>query len=156
MYNIQTIRKDFPVLTRKVNGQQLVYLDNAATSQKPKCVIDALRHYYNFYNANIHRGIHSLSEEATEAYEACRQKTSQFIGAQDSRSIIFTRNATEAINLVAYSWGRNNIFSGDEIVVSAMEHHSNLVPWQQLAANQGAKLVYIELTSEGLIDLNQV
>ncbi|MBI4533404.1 MAG: aminotransferase class V-fold PLP-dependent enzyme, partial [Candidatus Melainabacteria bacterium] len=108
MYNIQKIREDFPILTRKVNGQQLVYLDNAATSQKPKCVTDALRQYYDSYNANIHRGIHTLSEEATEAYESCRQKTSHFIDAPDSRSIIFARNTTEAINLVAYSWGRNN------------------------------------------------
>jgi cysteine desulfurase/selenocysteine lyase len=153
MYDINKIRKDFPILGRQVNDRPIVYLDNAATSQKPQCVIKALKDYYENYNANIHRGIHTLSEEATEAYESVREKVRQFIGASDSRSIIFTRNTTEAINLVAQSWGRVNISAGDEIVLSAMEHHSNLVPWQLLAAGRGAELKFIELTPDGQIDM---
>ncbi|HEY9871061.1 MAG TPA: cysteine desulfurase [Candidatus Obscuribacterales bacterium] len=153
MHDINKIRKDFPILGRKVNGRPVVYLDNAATSQKPECVIKALKDYYEQYNANIHRGIHTLSEEATEAYESVREKVRQFIGAPESRTIIFTRNTTEAINLVAQSWGRANISAGDEIVLSAMEHHSNLVPWQLLAAERGAELKFIELTADGQIDL---
>lgn len=156
MYEINKIRKDFPILGRNVNGRPIVYLDNAATSQKPACVIKALKDYYESYNANIHRGIHTLSEEATEAYESVREKVRQFIGAADSRSIIFTRNTTEAINLVAQSWGRANISAGDQIVLSAMEHHSNLVPWQLLAAERGAELKFIELTADGQIDLEAV
>ncbi len=155
MIDVQEIRKDFPILERQVNGKQLIYLDNAATSQKPRCVIQALQSYYEGYNANIHRGIHTLSEEATSAYEGVREKVREFIDAPESRCVIFTRNATEALNLIAYSWGRTNILPGDEIVLSAMEHHSNLVPWQLLAAERGAKLVYLELTPDGLIDLEQ-
>jgi cysteine desulfurase/selenocysteine lyase len=155
MFDIQKIRSDFPILARKINGRPLVYLDNAATSQKPACVLEALSDYYSNYNANIHRGIHTLSEEATVAYECVREKLRDFIGASESRSVVFTRNATEAINLVAYSWGKKNILPGDEIVISAMEHHSNLVPWQLLAAERDAKLVYLELTADGLIDLEK-
>lgn len=153
MYDVETIRKDFPILDRQINGHKLVYLDNAATSQKPNCVIKSLTDYYQSYNANIHRGIHTMSEEATEAYEAVREKVKRFINAPDIRGIVFTRNATEAINLVAHSWGRNNILAGDEIVLSPMEHHSNLVPWQLLAQERGAKLVFLELTADGLVDL---
>lgn len=153
-FDIQQIRRDFAILSRSINGKPLVYLDNAATSQKPQSVIQALTDYYQNYNANIHRGIHTLSEEATAAYEAVREKVRDFIAAPDLRSIVFTRNATEAINLVASSWGRTNILPGDEIVVSALEHHSNLVPWQLLASERGAKLVYLELTESGEIDLD--
>jgi cysteine desulfurase/selenocysteine lyase len=154
MFDVQKVRNDFPILKRKLNGQTLVYLDNAATSQKPESVIKALVDYYQNYNANVHRGIHTLSEEATDAYEAVREATKDFIGASDSRSIVFTRNATEAINLVAHSWGRKNIFTGDEIVISAMEHHSNIIPWQELCAERGATLKYIELTADGLLDMD--
>ena len=153
MYDIKKVRADFPILSRQINGNRLVYLDNAATTQKPRQVIEALCSYYELNNANIHRGIHTLSEEATIAFEAVREQIAAFIGAPASRSVIFTRNATEAINLVAYSWGRTNVLSGDEIVVSAMEHHSNLVPWQMLAAERGAKLTFLELTADGLLDM---
>ncbi|MBX9685223.1 MAG: cysteine desulfurase [Candidatus Obscuribacterales bacterium] len=150
------IRQDFPVLQRMINGKRLVYLDNAATSQKPKQVIDAISNYYSNYNANIHRGIHTLSEEATEAFEAVRPKLASFIGAADAREIIFTRNATEAINLVAQSWGRQNIKEGDEIILSPMEHHSNLVPWQMLAKEKNARLVFLKLTEDGLLDIESL
>jgi cysteine desulfurase/selenocysteine lyase len=153
MLNVSRIRQDFPILDRHVNGKRLVYLDNAATSQKPIQVIDAIERYYKHYNANIHRGLHTLSEEATAAYEEVREKIQQFIGAPETREIIYTRNATEAINLVAYSWGRQNVLPGDEIVVTAMEHHANLVPWQQLAIERGAKLVFLELTADGEVDM---
>ncbi len=153
-YDLNHIRSEFPVLSRRVNGKPLVYLDNAATSQKPECVIESLSNYYRSYNSNIHRGIHTLSEEATAAYEAVREKIKDFIGAADSKEIIFTRNTTESINLVVSSWGKQFIRPGDEIVISPMEHHSNLVPWQQLAQNQGARLVYLEMDEQGHIDLN--
>src|SRR6185437_12196648 len=144
MFDVAKIKKDFPILERRINGKPLVYLDNAATSQKPLSVIEALSDYYRNNNANIHRGIHTLSEEATQEYEGARQKVADFIGAPEARSVIFTRNATEAINLVMFTWGRQNINAGDEIVLTAMEHHSNLVPWQMLAKEKGAKLVFIE------------
>ncbi len=153
MLDTAKISRDSPILSRLVNGRRLVYLDNAATSQKPGVVIDALKHYYEYYNANIHRGLHTLSEEATAAFEGVREKVRNFIDAASEREIIFTRNATEAINLVASSWGRNNLKEGDEIVISAMEHHSNFVPWQQLANEKGAKLRFLELTDDGQIDL---
>jgi cysteine desulfurase/selenocysteine lyase len=124
VYNVETIRELFPILNREVNNQLLVYLDNAATSQKPQSVIDALSHYYSNYNANIHRGIHTLAEEATAAYEATRITVQDFISAASSDEIIFTRGTTEGINLVAYTWGRQNIKAGDEIIISAMEHRS--------------------------------
>ena len=137
MFDSKTIRKDFPILKRQVNGRQLVYLDSAATSQKPTSVIKSLTDYYENYNANIHRGIHTLSEEATEAFETTREKIRLFIDAAENREVIFTKNATEAINLVAQTWGRQNVLAGDEIVVTPMEHHSNFVPWQQLASMVG-------------------
>ncbi len=152
--DVWAVRRDFPVLDQQVNGHPLVYLDNAATSQKPLCVIEALDEYYRRYNANVHRGIHKLSEEATAAYEEARQKVARFLNAHSPKEIIFTRNTTEAINLVAYSWGRANIREGDEIVLTEMEHHSNLVPWQLLAQEKGARLRFIPVTDEGLLDLD--
>ncbi|HYM14691.1 MAG TPA: cysteine desulfurase [Dehalococcoidia bacterium] len=150
MYDVDQIRKDFPILDRKVHGRPLVYLDNAATTQKPRQVIDALVHYYEHYNANIHRGLHTLAEEATAAYEASRAKTGRFINAEHpEQEIIFTRNTTEAINLVAYAWGRANLTPGDEIVFSAMEHHSNLIPWQLAAEATGARLVHVDIDATG-------
>ena len=133
--DIKKIRKDFPILSQKVHGKPLVYLDSAATSQKPTSVIEALADYYKEMNANIHRGIYALSEEATQAFEATRKKVAQFIGAKEERSILFTNNTTESINLVAASWGRKNVKAGDEILLTQMEHHSNIVPWQLLAQN---------------------
>ncbi len=152
-FDVEKIRRDFPILDRVIEGKRLVYLDNAATSQKPSQVIKAITNYYEQYNANVHRGIHTLSEEATVAYEAVRETVREFIGAEETCEIIFTRNTTEAINLVAYSWGKQNVLPGDEIVLSPMEHHSNLVPWQQLAAEREAKLVYLDLTEDGQINM---
>ena len=149
MVNVEKIRKDFPILGREIHGKPLVYFDNAATSQKPTQVIDAISDYYKQHNANVHRGVHKLSEEATAAFEGARKKVADFVNAGDVRQIVFTRNATEAINLVAYSWGRKNIKKGDEILLTQMEHHSNLVPWQILAKEMGAKLKFIPITPEG-------
>lgn len=143
------IREDFPILKREVHGKPLVYLDNAATTQKPQAVIDALVEYYSSYNANIHRGIHALAEEATGKYEATRQKVADFIGAPDVSNIVFTRNTTESINLVAQAWGRKFLSAGDEIVLSTMEHHSNLVPWQILAKEKGLTLRFIDIDDDG-------
>lgn len=150
-FDVNEIRKAFPVLEREVNNQLLVYLDNAATSQKPQVVIDALAHYYSNYNANIHRGIHTLAEEATAAYEASRKSVQQFINASSSDEIIFTRGTTEGINLVAYTWGRKNIHKGDEIIISTMEHHSNIVPWQILCDEKKAVLKVIPINDDGEI-----
>lgn len=146
---MQSIRQQFPVLNRLVKGKPLVYLDNAATSQKPQVVIDALVDYYSGYNANIHRGIHTLAEEATAAFEATRDTAQRFINAAHREEIIFTRGTTEGINLVAYTWGRQNISTGDEIVISGMEHHSNIVPWQILCEEKGAVLKVIPVNDEG-------
>ncbi len=154
MLDTKKIVKDFPILSREINGNKLVYLDNAATSQKPSKVIEAISHYYEHYNANVHRGLHTMSEEATEVYEGVREKVAAFIGAEDTAEIIYTRGTTEAINLVAYSWGRQNVLPGDEIVLTPLEHHSNLVPWQQLAAEREAKLVFLELTEDGQVSLD--
>ncbi len=151
--DISRIGKDFPILDRKVNGNPLVYLDNAATSQKPKQVMAAMDDYYRVHNANVHRGIHTLSVEATEAYEESRAKVAKFVGVKDSSEIIFTRNATEAINLVAYSWGRLNISKGDEIVLTVAEHHSNFVVWQQLVIENGAVLKVVPVDENGELDL---
>lgn len=152
--DVYGIRQQFPILTREVKGKPLVYFDNAATSQKPQAVIDALINYYTTYNANIHRGIHTLAEEATTAFEATRDAVQQFIHAASREEIIFTRGTTEGINLVAYTWGRQNIKAGDEIIISTMEHHSNIVPWQILCEEKGAVLKIIPITDEGelLID----
>ena len=148
-FDVNEIRKSFPVLEREVNNQLLVYLDNAATSQKPQVVIDALNYYYSNYNANIHRGIHTLAEEATAAFEATRKSVQKFINAPSSEEIIFTRGTTEGINLVAYTWGRKNIHKGDEIIVSTMEHHSNIVPWQILCDEKKAVLKVIPINDDG-------
>jgi cysteine desulfurase / selenocysteine lyase len=147
-----TVRADFPILHREVHGKPLVYLDNAATSQKPHAVIHALEHYYSHYNANVHRGVHTLSSEATDAYEGAREKIAKFVNAASSQEIIYTRNATEAINLVAYSWGLNNLQRGDEVILSVMEHHSNLIPWQLVAQKTGARLQFVQLTPEEEFD----
>ena len=137
-FNIDLIRKDFPLLNRKFDGVPLTYLDNAATTQKPREVIEIINTYYTTHNANIHRGVHKLSEEATAAYEDGRNTIANFINAENDE-IIFTRNATEAINLVAYSWGQKNIKRGDTILLTEMEHHSNIVPWQILVKNKNEK-----------------
>ncbi|YAI82657.1 MAG: SufS family cysteine desulfurase [cyanobacterium endosymbiont of Rhopalodia sterrenbergii] len=147
------VRSDFPILNQEINGKSLIYLDNAATSQKPLIVLDTLRHYYEKDNANVHRGAHSLSVRATEAYEGARDKVAKFINSQSSQEIVFTRNATEAINLVAYSWGLTNLKPGDEIIISVMEHHSNMVPWQMIAQKTGAVLKYVLLTEQEELDL---
>src|SRR3989344_2881399 len=152
MFDIEKIRKDFPILSRTVRGKPLVYLDSAATSQKPRAVIDALSRYYEHTNANIHRGIHTLSEEATQAYEDVRKKVAGLVHAPSANSVVFTRNATESINLVAHSWGRKNIQAGDEILLTAMEHHSNLVPWQMLAQEKGAVLKFVSVLDDGTLD----
>ncbi|RZK47232.1 MAG: cysteine desulfurase [Pedobacter sp.] len=151
--DIDAIRKQFPVLNRLVKGKPLVYFDNAATSQKPKVVIDALVDYYSGFNANIHRGIHSLAEEATAAFEATRDTVQQFIGAAYREEIIFTKGTTESINLVAATWGRANVRKGDEIIISSMEHHSNIVPWQLLCQEKGAALKIIPVNDEGELSL---
>ncbi|MDZ8051970.1 MAG: cysteine desulfurase [Aulosira sp. ZfuVER01] len=149
------VRADFPILHQEVNGKPLVYLDNAATSQKPLQVLNTLRDYYQQYNANVHRGAHILSAQATDAYEGARDKVAKFINAASRQEIVYTRNASEAINLVAYSWGMNNLQPRDEIILSVMEHHSNIVPWQFVAQKTGAVLKFVELTSEQTFDLEQ-
>ncbi|MCE5207033.1 MAG: cysteine desulfurase [Chloroflexi bacterium] len=151
--NFAQYRNDFPILGREVRpGIQLVYLDSAATSQKPLVVIESMNDYYRNHNANIHRGIHVLAEEATQAYEESRQKIARFIGARHAREIIFTRNTTESINLVAYSWARSNLKRGDLVILTEMEHHSNLVPWHILAEERGIRLEFIPVTDDGLLD----
>jgi len=147
--DVESTRRDFPILERSVHGRPLVYLDNAATTQKPRAVIDALVHYYENYNANIHRGIHALSEEATARYEEARLKVARFIGAPAAETIVFTRNTTESINLVAHAWGRKHLRAGDEVLLTVMEHHSNLIPWQLLARDTGAKLRFVDIDDEG-------
>ncbi|NEO41565.1 MAG: SufS family cysteine desulfurase [Moorea sp. SIOASIH] len=149
------VRADFPILHQEVNGKPLIYFDNAATAQKPVAVLDALRHYYEMDNANVHRGVHTLSTRATDGYEGARDKVASFVNAQSRQEIVFTRNASEAINLVAYSWGLENLRQGDEIILSVMEHHSNLVPWQIIAQKTGAVLKYVGLTETQEFDLQQ-
>jgi cysteine desulfurase/selenocysteine lyase len=155
LINPDQIRDDFPVLKREVRpGVPLVYLDSAATSQKPRQVIEAVADFYRRSNANIHRGIHTLAEEATGAYESARKRVAAFVGADSAREIVFTRNATEAVNLVAHSWGRSNLEQGDLIVLTEMEHHANLVPWQMLAAERDLQLEFIPVTRDGLLDMD--
>jgi cysteine desulfurase / selenocysteine lyase len=149
--DIERVRKQFPILKREINGHPLIYMDNAATTQKPQSVIDAITNYYKNYNANIHRGVYTISLEASDAYEKTKDKVREFINAKESREIIFTRGATEAINLVAYSFGRPNLKAGDEILISAMEHHANIVPWQVLCNETRAKLVVIPINDNGEI-----
>jgi cysteine desulfurase/selenocysteine lyase len=151
---LEDIRLDFPILSRQVHGKQLVYLDSAASSQKPTSVLDAMDLYYRTYNANVHRGVYEISEEATAAMEKARVKVARFINARQSKQIIFTRNTSESINLVAYSWGAANIHANDLIVLTEMEHHSNLVPWQLLAQRTGARLEFIPLDDQGLLRLD--
>ena len=148
------VRADFPILHQQIHGKPLVYLDNAATSQKPIAVLDALRHYYDYDNANVHRGVHTLSSRATDAYEGSRDKVAAFVNAASRQEIVYTRNASEAINLVAYAWGNANVKEGDEIILSVMEHHSNLIPWQLLAQRTGAVLKFVELTATEEFDLD--
>jgi cysteine desulfurase / selenocysteine lyase len=151
------LRKDFPILDQKVHGKPLVYFDNAATSQKPRAVIDALVHYYEHDNANVHRGIHELSNRATNKFEAARAHAAKFINAKSADEVIFVRGTTEGINLVASSWGTKNLKAGDVILLTEMEHHSNLVPWQLLAQKTGAKISYVPITGdEGILDLSKL
>ena len=153
-FDVEKVRKDFPILHQQVNGQPLVYLDNAATTQKPESVIQAISDYYRFDNSNVHRGAHALADRATTSFEGARKKLAAFINAEDSAQIIWTRGTTEGINLVAASWGRTNLQAGDRILVSAMEHHSNIVPWQMIAAQMGATVEAIPVDSTGTIDLS--
>ncbi len=156
MLDTNLIRKDFPVLQRKINGRQLVYMDNAATTQKPYAVIFSMDDFYRYSNSNVHRGIHQLSVEATELYEDAHTRIARFINARGMKEIIFTKNATEAINLVAYAWGRKNIMEGDTILLSEMEHHSNIVPWQILAREKGARLEYIPIDDNGRLMMDKL
>lgn len=151
--DVAHVRADFPILQRQINGRPLIYLDNAATTQKPRQVIDALVDYYTNTNANVHRGVHTLSVEATDAYEASRQRIARFVNAQDPDEIVFVRNTTEALNLVAVCWGRANLKPGDVILATMLEHHSNLIPWQRVAQETGAKIRLIGLRPDGTIDL---
>lgn len=153
--DVERIRKDFPILGREVKpGVKLVYLDSTATSQKPEPVLQAMETFYRRSNANIHRGVHTLAEEATAMYEQARVKIARFINAASAHEIIYTRNTTESINLVAYAWGRANLASGDLVILTEMEHHSNLVPWHMLMAERGIRLEFIPVTPDGLLDLN--
>lgn len=154
--NIHEIRKQFPILDQKVNGKQLVYFDSAATSQKPIQVIETLERYYKEYNSNVHRGVHTLGTKATDAYEGAREKVRKFINAKSMEEIIFTRGTTTALNTVAASYGLENVKEGDEIVISYMEHHSNIIPWQQVAKKTGATLKYLPLQLDGTISLEDV
>ena len=153
--DLEQIRADFPILKREVHpGIPLIYLDSTATTQKPVQVIRAMNDYYNYYNANVHRGVHTLAEEATSAYEAARQRVADFINAPAAREIIFTRNTTEAINLIAQTWGKTNLKEDDLVILTEMEHHSNLVPWQMLSAEKGIRLEFIPVTIDGMLDLD--
>ena len=154
--DVWRLREDFPILSRMINGKPLVYLDNAATTQKPRSVIQSLVDYYENFNANVHRGVHTLSMEATDMTEAARRKVAAFINAEEPETIIWTRNATEGMNLVAYGWGKANIEAGDEIVTTRMEHHSNLVPWQEIASERGAVIRFLPLAADGSLDLSDV
>lgn len=155
VFDVERVRRDFPVLHQKVHGKPLVYLDNAATTQKPLAVIEAIEHYYRHDNSNIHRGVHALSERATEQYEKVRAAAQQFLNAADSKEIIFVRGTTEAINLVAQAYGRTHVGSGDEVLITAMEHHSNIVPWQILCEEKGAKLRVAPINDQGELVLEE-
>ena len=155
MYDVEEIRRDFPILGRRINHKRLVYLDSAATSQKPRQVLNTLNEYYEEHNANIHRGVHRLAEEATAAYEGARGKVARFLGAPDTTGLIFTRGTTESINLVAHAWGRKALREGDEILLTEAEHHSNLVPWQLAARATGAKLHFIPIREDGTLDMEE-
>ncbi len=150
------VREDFPILREQAHGHPLIYFDNAATSQKPRAVVDALRHYYEHENANVHRGLHELSSRATEAYEQARQRVATYLGAASAEEIVFTRGTTESINLVAQTWGGKFVGAGDVILLTEMEHHSNLVPWQLLAERTGARLRFVPVLDDGTLDLEQL
>ena len=152
MLKVDKIKKDFVILEKQINGKRLVYLDSAATTQKPRQVIEAMKKYYENHNANVHRGIHQLSEEASQMYEESRRVVAEFIGAK-SDELVFVRNATEGINLVAWAWAFVNLKKGDEVLTTEMEHHANLVPWQQVCRRLGAKLVVAGVTDEGVLDM---
>jgi len=154
--DVDTIKRDFPILKRRVDGKRLVYLDSAGSSQRPRQVLDAMTNYYENNHANVHRGVYRIAEEATSMMEAARATTARFIGAGSPNEIVFTKNATEAINLVAHSWGRSNLSAGDAIVVSQMEHHANIVPWQMLAAERDVELRWIPVGSDGHLDLSDL
>ena len=153
--DVARIRAQFPALHQSVHGKPLVYLDNAATTQKPRAVLDAILHYYEHDNANVHRGVHELSQRATEAHDASRRKVRALLNAASDREIVFTRNATESINLVAQAWGRANLHAGDEVLITAMEHHSNIVPWQLICAERGATLVVAPMDQRGALIVEQ-
>jgi len=153
---MKDLRREFPILKRKVNGKKLVYLDSAATSQKPEQVLQAMEEYYRRHNANVHRGAHTLGDEATEMLEKAREKVARFIGANEAKEVIFVRNATEALNLVAYAWGLDNLKTGDVILTTEMEHHANMVPWQEIAKLRGARVEFVRITSEGELDLEDL
>ena len=153
--DINKVRADFPILKQSINGHPLVYLDNGATSQKPQSVIDAIVNYYTTTNSNVHRGVHTMSQQATDSYEGARSKVRQFINAGDDKEIIFTRNTTEGINLVAYSYGRQHVGPGDDIIVSNMEHHSNIVPWQMLCEEKGANLLVVPIDDSGELVMDE-
>jgi cysteine desulfurase/selenocysteine lyase len=155
-YDVARVRADVPILARSVRGRPLVYLDNAATTQKPRAVIDAITRYYTETNANVHRGVHELSEVASEAYEAARRTVASFVNASDAREIVFTRNTTEGINLVAQSFGRSRLSPGDEVLISAMEHHSNIVPWQLICEERGARLRVVPIDDRGELMLDHL
>ena len=152
-FDVEKVRRDFPILARDVRGKHLVYLDNAATTQKPRQVIDRIVRYYSEENSNVHRGVHYLSEVATAAYEGVRTTVKRFINARDEKEIVFTRGTTEAINLVAQSWGRTNVRAGDEVLITAIEHHSNIVPWQMLCEERGARLRVAPVNDAGEVIL---
>jgi len=150
------LKNDFPIFQRDTKGKPFVYLDSAATSQKPRAVLDAMDHYYERFNANVHRGVYELAEEATAAFEGSRSKVARFLNARSTREIVFTKNATESSNLVAQAWGRANLKPGDTVVITQMEHHANIVPWHQLAAERGIELRWIPLTPDGRLDLSDI
>lgn len=152
----RALQRDFPIFTRTVHGRRLIYLDNAATTQKPRSVIEAITRYYETYNANVHRAVHTLSHEASVAYEEAHKKTAQFVNARSWKEIVFTRNATEALNLVAYAWGMHNLQAGDEVLVTIMEHHSDLVPWQMLRELKKIQLKFLDVTDEGRLKLGEL
>ena len=152
MFNPYKVREDFPILKRKINNHPLIYFDNAATSQKPRQVIEAMKDFYEKYNANVHRAVHTLSLEATELYEEAHEETAKFIGAESIEEIVFVRGTTEAINLVAYSWGLNNLKPEDKVLVTLMEHHSNIVPWEILSKIKGFKVKYVDINPDGTLN----
>ena len=154
--DLAAIRSEFPLLKRQINGKRLVYVDSAATSQKPQSVLDAMDNYYTTQNANVHRGVYTLAEEATSAFESARARTAKFIGAQDPHELVFTRNATESINLVARTWGYQNLRDGDVVVLTEMEHHANIVPWQMLSAERGIVIRWIPITADYRLDLSDI